>query len=384
MRFYFCFGSLLAAAPALAQSPVITRTDMPAASGTAIDSSRLSAAAIVLPAGAPALTVRGANQTWNYGALVATSQRVEKYQAVPTSLAYQLTFGQFSGANRATVASPQNLPLPTGSGTALPITNPYQFFNVSAAGATPSTFRSVGFGGDLMGTSVPLTYASQAQQDIIYRFPLSFSSAADSSSSFLATPAALAATGYFNQRRKRVNRPDAWGTLTTPFGTFQTVRVVTKLIDHDSISIGGMSQGLSLPVRREYKWLATGNHVPMLTITTTEVAGVQAISSVEYRDRYRRIVRVTAARSAAALAGLAAYPNPSAVGTALVLAVPVGSGPVAVVATDLAGRRLFGRSFGGGAGTVALEAEAFGSFRGVALLTVTTAQGTATRRVVRE
>ena len=380
MRAYFYFGLLLVAAPALAQSPVITRADMPAVgSGVTVDSARLSVAALVLPSAAPPLTQRGPNQTWNYGALVPTAQRVEKYQAVPNSPFYLFAFG--FGPNRATVASPQALPLPPGA--PLPITNPYQFFNLSAAGATPSTFRSVGFGGELSGTTVPLTYASPAQQDVIYRFPLSFSSPADSSDSFFATPAALAATGYFSQERRRVNRPDAWGSLTTPFGTFPTVRVVTQLVDHDSISLGGISQGFDLPVRREYKWLATGHHVPLLTITTTELAGNQTISSVEYRDIYRRIVRPMAARDAAALAGLAAHPNPSAVGTALVLTVPVG-GAFTVTATDLAGRRLFSRVFGGSAGAVALGAECFGSFRGVALLTVVTATGTVTRRVVRE
>jgi hypothetical protein len=72
------------------------------------------------------------------------------------------------------------------------------------------------------------------------------------------------------------------------------------------------------------------------------------------------------------------------VGSALQVIVPTGSGPLTVSATDVVGRRLFERRFSGHAGRVALDAAAFGSFRGMALLTVTTAQGSATRRVVRE
>lgn len=384
MRQIFITLLTLSAGSALAQSPIITRADMPAyTSARPIDSLRLSAAAIVLPAGAPALTVRGANQTWNYSGLVATSQRVESYMAVPASLIYGFTFGAFGGVNRATVASPQSLPLPPGAGAALPITDPYQFFNVSAAGATPSTYRSVGYGGTLSGQTVPITYTNQAQQDIIYRFPLSYSSAADSSNSFFSTPAALSTVGYFSQKRKRVNRPDAWGTLTTPFGTFQTVRIVTRLEDHDSISLGGLSQGFDVPTRHEYKWLAVGQHVPLLTITTTEVAGAQTISSVEYRDIYRRIVRPTA--TLAAIDGaLSTYPNPSEAGSPLLLTVPAGSGPLTVSATDLVGRQLFSQHFAEGSGNIGLPAELFGSFRGVALLTVSTTRGIATRRVVRE
>ena len=380
---------LLTAAPALAQttSPVIDRTDLPSLTA-GVDSLRLSVAGPVLPASAPPLSQRGANQTWNYAALVPVSQRVESYVpasvVTATSLFYSFTFGALGGANRATVASPQALPVPAGANLPIALTDTYQFFNLAAAGTTPQDFRSVGFGASLNGTAIPVTYASAAQQDVIYRFPLSFASQADSSSSFFSTPAAIATVGYLNQKRKRVNKPDAWGTLTTPFGTFQTVRIVTRLIDHDSVAFGGMpGQGFDIPLTREYKWLAKGQHVPVLTITTRLLAGQEVVSGVEYRDSYRRIIRL-GTRDAVLDAGLAAAPNPSAAGSALTLSVPAGSGPFTVSATDVVGRVLFRRSFDGSAGSVRLAAEAFGGFWGVALLTVQTARGTATRRVVRE
>ena len=389
MRRLLPFLLLVTAAPALAQttSPVIDRTDMPSLT-TGVDSLRLSVASPVLPASAPPLTRRGANQTWNYASLVPTGQRVESFLpasvVTATSLFYTFTFGPLGGANRATVASPQALPVPAGVCLPIAITDSYQFFNLATAGATPQTFKSVGFGASLNGTAVPVTYASAAEQDIIYRFPLSFASAADSSSSFFSTPAAVATAGYLSQKRKRVNKPDAWGTLTTPFGTFQTVRIVTKLIDHDSVAFGGLpGQGFDIPLTREYKWLAKGQHVPVLTITTRLLAGQETITGVEYRDIYRRIIRL-ATHDAALDAGLAAAPNPSAAGSALTLSVPAGTGPLTVSATDVVGRLLFRRSYAGGTGSVQLGAEAFGSFRGVALLTVQTARGTATRRVVRE
>ena len=380
---------LLATAPVLAQttSPVIDRTDMPALTA-GVDSSRLSVASPVLPASAPPLSKRGANQTWNYAGLVPASQRVESFVpasvVTATSFFYAFTFGPLGGANRATVASPQALPVPAGANLPITITDSYQFFSLAAAGATSQDFRSVGFGASLNGTAVPATYASAAQQDVIYRFPLSFASQADSSSSFFSTPAAISSVGYLSQKRKRVNKPDAWGTLTTPFGQFQTVRVVTKLIDHDSVAFGGTAgQGFDIPLTREYKWLAKGQHVPVLTITTRLLAGQETITGVEYRDSYRRIVRL-ATRDAALDAGLAAAPNPSAVGSALTLSLPAGSGPLLVSVTDLVGRLLFRRSFASGLGSVSIEGGALGTFRGVALLTVQTVRGTATRRVVRE
>jgi hypothetical protein len=360
---------------------------MPAPTATApLDTLRLSVASPALPASAPPLSQRGANQTWNYAGLAPVSQRVERFvtasSVTATSLFYAFTFGPLSGPNQATVASPQALPLPAG--VPLPVTDTYQFYNVSTATAAVQSYRSVGFGASLNGTAVPVTYASAAQQDVIYRFPLSFASLPDSSSSFFATPAAIATVGYLSQKRKRVNRPDAWGTLVTPFGSFLTVRVVTKLIDHDSVALGGTpGQGFDLPVAREYKWLAKGIHVPVLTITTRALGGQEVITNVEYRDVYRRIIRLST-RDVATDAGLAASPNPSAIGSPLTLALPAGSGAFTVSATDLVGRVLFQRSFGGDARAVRLGAELFGSFRGVALLTVATSRGTATRRIVRE
>ena len=378
----------LAVLPALAQaqvSPIIDRTDMPATT-TTVDSLRLSVASPALPATAPPLTRRGANQIWNYSTLTPASQRVESFvsasSVIATSLTYAFIFGPFGGANRATVASPQALPLPVA--LPIPITDSYQFYATSVAGVAQQDFRSVGFGASLNGSAIPVTYASAAQQDVIYRFPLSFASLADSSNSFFSTPAAVATVGYLSQKRKRVNTPDAWGTLTTPFGTFQTVRVVTKLIDHDSVAIGGIpGQGIDIPLTREYKWLAKTQHVPLLTITTRTIAGTETVTGVEYRDIYRRIIR-TATRDAATDAVLTASPNPSAIGTPLLLTLPVGSGPLTVSATDVVGRQLFRRSFNNHSGSLRLEAEAFGTFRGVLLLTVQTAQGTATRRLVRE
>ncbi|MBF9220083.1 T9SS type A sorting domain-containing protein [Hymenobacter ruricola] len=376
---------LLLAGPALAQSPIIDRTDMPSLTA-GVDTLRLSVASPVLPAAAPPLSRRGANQTWNYASLTPTTQRVETFLPASTAIAtsplvYGLTFGPFGGANRATVASPQALPVAAGG--LVPLTDTYQFFALSGAAAAVQDFRSVGFGGTVSGATVPVTYASHAQQDVIYRFPLSFASSADSSNSYFTTPAAAAAVGYLSQKRKRVNKPDAWGTLTTPFGTFQTVRVVTRLEDHDSISVGPISQGFDVPVTREYKWLANAQHVPVLTITTTLLAGQETITNVEYRDIYRRPVRL-ATRDAATDAALNAYPNPSAAGTPLTLSLPAGSGPLTVSAIDLVGRQLFRRGFSTSAEVLTLGADAFGGFRGVALLTVTTARGTATRRVVRE
>ncbi len=368
VRYPLLLPFVFAAATALAQTaPVITADDMPVPG----DSLRLSLAA-TLPANAPALALNGANRTWNYAGLVPVTQRVERYNSFASSASglQLVVFGPLSTANRANLATPRNLAI---GGAALPAGDGKEFFNLST-----SEFRSVGFGVTLNGVALAIPYVAQ---DVIYHFPQAYTGSDLSNSYFEAS---VPGTGFLSRKRKRTNQPDAWGTLTTPYGTFQTLRVVTTLLDHDSVAVGGApGQGATLPLTREYKWLAKAQHVPLLTITTQQLAGREVVTGVEYRDIYRRIVAL-AARDAATAAALTAYPNPSAVGSALALAVPAGGGPLTVSATDLVGRPLFRRGFAGSAGTVSVGAEAFGTFRGVALLTVTTSRGTATRRVVRE
>lgn len=358
---------LLAGTVQAQTAPSITAADMPVAG----DSLRLSQATPLLPAGAPPLTRNGANQTWNYASLVAIGQRVQRYESFAAS-ASGLQLLYFTGANKASLSAAAALP--AASGTALPVTDVKEFFNLAN-----NQFYSVGFGATVSGTALPVLYTQN--YDIVYSLPVIYNNYYLCNSLIKAS---LPGTGYLSRKRQRINRTDAWGMLTTPFGSFQTLRVVTSLADHDSLVVGtGPGQGLDLPLVREYKWLAKDIHVPVLTITTRMLGGQETITGVEYRDIYRRIVRL-GTRDAATEAGLTAYPNPSAVGSPLALKVPTGSGPFILTATDVVGRQLFRRSFGGGTGNVSIPAEAFGRFRGTVLLTVQTGQGTATRRVVRE
>ncbi|UYZ63349.1 hypothetical protein [Hymenobacter weizhouensis] len=363
---------ILAVLPARAQQPVITQADMPVPG----DTLRLSQANVqALPAGLPALSQRGPNQTWNYTALTPAAQRVERFVAITaTAPLYQLAFGPFGGANQATVASPQALPLPPG--TTLPISDPIFFFRTSAA-----DFRAVGFGLTLAGLGVPVGFVSGAAQDVIYRFPLSLASPRDSSvSEFIVN---IPQTVYLRERKKRVNRVDAAGTLITPFGTFQTVRVVSSTLTRDSISSQGMpGVVIPRPLQREYKWLANNVHVPVLTIITQDLAGTEVVTSIEYRDIPRRL-RVLGTTAQLPAAAVTAFPNPLGREAALRLALPA-SGRVVVSATDVAGRRLFERELTATGREAVVPAAAFGAFRGVALLRVQTATGVAVRRVVRE
>ncbi|RZK61685.1 MAG: T9SS type A sorting domain-containing protein [Hymenobacter sp.] len=321
---------LLLAGRAHAQTaPIIRATDMPAVG----DTLRLSQAAIFLPASAPPLTRNGANQTWNYASLVPLGQRVTNHRAISTvtSPLLQLTFNStLNPTTRATLVAPTNIQALTNLG--VPVANLLTYY-----AATAADFRSVGFSLAVTGLDVPVTASQPAQQDVIYQFPLAYGNAPTVSNSAQSTPAILAGVLFYGQKQRRTNQVDAWGTLTTPYGTFQTLRVVTTLRGRDSVAVAGtLGVGSARVLTREYKWLATGIRVPVLSITTIEVAGFEVVAGVEYRDvprRFRNGVALAAA-SATPVATLSLYPNPAQQATTLSGAAPAT--PVQVI--DALGR----------------------------------------------
>jgi hypothetical protein len=66
----------------------------------------------------------------------------------------------------------------------------------------------------------------------------------------------------------RKNTVDGWGTLTTPYGEFQTLRVKTEITEYDSLYSDSL--GMGIPMTRniiEYKWWANGYHEPVLVVS---------------------------------------------------------------------------------------------------------------------
>ena len=357
---------------AQAQQPLrLDRTDMPNVG----DTLRLSLSP-TLSTG-PVLSLSGPNVSWDFTDLRPTSQRLEAYETVTAApLLLALAFGPLAGPNQATVASRQAVPaFLTQAG--FPVTEVYQFFNESAA-----SYRQVGFGVVVSGVALPVTYRTPQQQDVLYRFPLTYAQQDSSFSEFVVDVPGVA---YLRHQQRRLNLVDGWGTLRTPFGTFAALRLVSTVTARDSVALPGQAPLVLPSVVREYKWLGQGQGVPLLQVTTQVVAGREAVTGVQYRDVYRRPGGPLAVGTGLSGTPVLAYPNPLPASAALRLRVPAGSGPLTVAATDLAGRQLFrGELRPAATGEATVPAGWFGQFRGVALLSVRGAAGVAVQRVVRE
>ena len=78
-------------------------------------------------------------------------------------------------------------------------------------------------------------------KEIIFNFPIDYNDVDScSSDGSLAIPS----LGYFGLVRSRVNTVDGWGSITTPFGTFNALRVRSVVNEMDSIYVDSLGFGL--------------------------------------------------------------------------------------------------------------------------------------------
>lgn len=204
----------------------------------------------------------GANKVWNASNLIPNYQDIAQFKsALNASFGYALSF---NGSSYGTPAPDLNFLL-------ISATNVYEFYTKNATAYT-------GDGRGLTVSGLPLTQTN-SRKDTIYRFPLFYGKI--DSSSFVSNEVNLV-VATLSSAGKRSNKADAWGSLTTPFGTFDCLRIKTVIQQTDSINL----QGFKVPVannRTEYKWIAKGQKIPILEISVPS-GGIGGQTTVKYRD----------------------------------------------------------------------------------------------------
>ena len=216
----------------------------------------------------------GPDHEWDFTDLTAAGEDITAYQSVAsTNFVYSIAFADiFFNANRANHAKPgTDIPF----NQLLPIDNPYTFLYHSA-----TVYRKVGFGVELSGIPVPIIFSSP---DVVYELPLNYGDVSASSSGYELNIPTLA---YYGYSQERDNEVDGWGTIATPAGTFDVLRVRTTIAGHDTINLDTLGIGFNIdrPLAREYKWLAQGLRVPVLQINTTELFGTEVVTEIFYYD----------------------------------------------------------------------------------------------------
>ncbi len=197
-------------------------------------------------------TETGEGFVWDFSALKPVKQTVD------TFLNYTDTPHWLAFIGKANMAKhlPYDIPIP-----GLPITNIYEYYK-----KTGGSFNYVGYDATLNGIPLPLAYSNP---DVLYKFPMNYGNV-DSSSSGLAF--GVDNLFYMLIDRYRKNTVDGYGTLITPYGTFDVLRVKSEVVEYDSLYLDSLNAGF--PVNRnytEYKWLAKGGKEPMLLISTSDL-----------------------------------------------------------------------------------------------------------------
>lgn len=218
----------------------------------------------------PAAT--GANFIWDYAALGRSSQRVDTVfnpSSTNALLGFFFINSQFN-SNRSNQAM-------RGQNFNLGFVGLSDVFNYYYNSTTD--FSQPGFGAVVNGIPIPVAYTPH---DIIYRFPLKY---ADEDSVTYNYQLDLTSTLglFYSVARKRHNLVDGWGSVTTPYGTYNVLRVKSTIVEQDSVYIDSLGFGIKTPpiTTFEYKWLGAGYGLPLLQINTTSG---NIITQILYQD----------------------------------------------------------------------------------------------------
>ncbi len=206
----------------------------------------------------------GPNHTWDFSKITPVSQDTYKY--VSPSKANILYAFSFSGA----VGLDMKLQGLNGA---------YSFFKTAS-----TSYSQVGMGFTLpVGpkTPVPISYTNP---DIIYKLPMTYGNS-DDSCSFNAEQSI---TGFsIKITGKRHNTIDGWGKVTTPYKTYDCIRIKSVVTEMDTFLIIPLNRS-----RIEYKWLSISEMIPVMEADVTTGGGLGGGGGIvlHYRDSYKNIV----------------------------------------------------------------------------------------------
>ena len=215
------------------------------------------------------LSQTGANQNWNFSNLRATGQGLDEFRSFIRTP--YLFYSQFFGA----IGLKTNDTLDFG---VLSITNVHTFYR-----ARSGSYTAEGTGFTTSGIPLASDYSNS---DRLYSFPLTYN---DSDSDNFRVATTLPTLGTFIQQGSRNNKVDGWGTITTPFVNNQAcIRYSSDILETDSLITSFISFGFPLN-RREIKWLAKGEPIPLLEVTGPLFGNTFTPTQVKYRDSFRNL-----------------------------------------------------------------------------------------------
>ncbi len=225
----------------------------------------------------------GVNHTWDFSNLTLETQRFRGFMGmsgVPTFVYAAFVATVLTDYQASYYLPATDLPLNDISGfLPISITDVNQYTR-----KTSNAITSIGYSLNIEGNTIPV------RSDTIetrYKFPMYYG---DSYSSRGYTNLDMNPffDAIFRQYRQRYTEVDGWGNITTPYGSFDALRVKHTINEIDSIRIDvfGNLTWIPIPVPDSYiyEWLANGEDDAILRITTTDILGTETVTGIEYKD----------------------------------------------------------------------------------------------------
>ncbi len=226
----------------------------------------------------------GQNMTWDFSGLISNGQTQKQYFNISSaSQLVQLLFGVFASPQYQATNFVNNdaLPLDQIPSGVLPVTiSDVRLFSKNSN----DSITSVGLTISIDGNEVPF------KSDTIetrYKFPLNYGDTY-SSRGYTEIDMNPFSNTIWRQYRQRYSTVDGWGSITTPYGTFDVLRINHLIQETDSILIEVFGNPTWIPIpipeSHQYEWIAVGEKEPILRITTSIIGGNETVTNIEYRD----------------------------------------------------------------------------------------------------
>ncbi|MFN5911002.1 MAG: hypothetical protein ACK45H_06690 [Bacteroidota bacterium] len=227
----------------------------------------------------------GQNFNWDFSQLVPESQFVKDYTSIFQSGFGAFLFGPFAPAEfQASYFTEDNASALDQLAQFLPIgiTDAYSVEKLDATALT-----RVGY---LLGVQDNLLAVRSDSIEIMYTLPLNYGDSY-SSVGHLNFELQPVYNGAWLQHREHTAIVDGYGQITTPYGSFNALRIKHEILEYDSLLLDFNGSSFWVPINvppvYQYEWWTNNEKVPILKITTNEVFGDEVVTAIEYRDFYR-------------------------------------------------------------------------------------------------
>lgn len=216
----------------------------------------------------------GANKSWVYDSLVPIRQGVSEY------------------LNSAQTPYPVNGKISEKLADTLTLQgfSLYDVYNFYSNSASEFVINQRGF---TIPTGLSFPFPPTAKfspaytdNDEVYEFPLNYLDRDSNTFDFTFNNPFPAA--YYSSRGYRINEVEAWGSITTPFGTFNCIKVKVDIVGYDTVSFGTLNFGQATH-QREYQWLSPQLKIPVATLSGNVINGNFIPLNVQYRDSTRNL-----------------------------------------------------------------------------------------------